>query len=68
MLFTDVFGLTSSELLRTSSTPYEILNIDTEKLTQLIEIPSRKHFGIAKAEEIKALAKNSFCIILENYF
>ena len=35
-LFTDVFGLTSSELLRTASTPDEILNIDTEKLTQLI--------------------------------
>jgi transposase len=65
-LFTDVFGLTSSELLRTASTPDEILNIDTEKLTQLIEIPSRKRFGTAKAEEIKALAQNSFGIILEH--
>ncbi len=65
-IFTDVFGLTSSELLRTASTPEEILNIDTEKLTQLIEIPSRKRFGTAKAEEIKALAQNSFGIILEH--
>lgn len=65
-IFTDVFGLTSSELLRTASTPDEILNIDTEKLTKLIEIPSRKRFGTAKAEEIKTIAQNSFGIILEH--
>lgn len=42
----------------------EILNIDTEKLT--IELPSCKRFGTAKAEEIKAIAQNSFGIILEH--
>jgi transposase len=65
-IFTDIFGLTSSELLRTASTPDEILNVDTDKLARLIETSSRKRFGTAKAEEIKALAQNSFGIILEH--
>ena len=64
--FTNIFGLTSSELLRTASTPDEILNIDTEKLTQLIECPSRKRFSTSKAEELKDLASNSFGIVLEH--
>lgn len=65
-LFTDIFGLTSSELLRNCSTPEEILAIDTEKLIEIISVPSRKRFGRQKAEEIQALAENSFGIIL-NY-
>lgn len=65
-LFTNIFGLTSSELLRNCSTPEEILAIDTEKLIEIISAPSRKRFGRQKAEEIKELAENSFGIIL-NY-
>ena len=65
-LFTDVFGQTSSELLRNCATPEEILAIDTEKLTELIAIPSRKRFGRQKAEQIQTLAENSFGILL-NY-
>lgn len=66
LLFTNIFGLTSSELLRNCSTPEEILAIDTEKLIEIISIPSRKRFGRQKAEEIQALAENSFGIVL-NY-
>lgn len=65
-LFTNIFGLTSSELLRNCSTPDEILAIDTEKLIEIISVPSRKRFGRQKAEEIQALAENSFGILL-NY-
>lgn len=65
-LFADIFGLTSSELLRNCSTPEEILAIDTDKLIEIISVPSRKRFGRQKAEEIQALAENSFGIIL-NY-
>ena len=64
-LFSDIFGLTSSELLRKCSTPEEILEIETEKLSETISVPSRKRFGMKKAEEIKALAENSFGIVQE---
>ncbi len=63
-LFSSILGLTSSELLRNCATPEEILAIDTEKLAEIIEVPSRKRFSVAKAEEIKAVAQNSFGIVL----
>lgn len=63
-IFTDIFGLTSSELLRTYSTPEEILAIDIDELASLLEVPSRKHFSKTKAEEIQYLAKNSFGVVL----
>lgn len=63
-IFTDIFGLTSSELLRTYSTPEEILSVDTDKLAEIIEVPSRKRFSKEKAEEIHSLAENSFGIIV----
>ena len=62
-VFTDVFGRTSSELLLNCSTPEEILAIDTEKLAEIIEAPSRKRFSMPKAKEIKELAGNSFGIV-----
>lgn len=62
-LFTDIFGATSSAILRNYSTPEEILSISTKKLVKLIEVPSRKRFGIAKAEEIKLMAAQSFGIV-----
>lgn len=64
-LFTDIFGLTFSELLLNCSTPEEILAIDTDKLVKILETPSRKRFGRAKAEQIKETAANSFGVILE---
>ena len=64
-LFTDIFGQTSSELLRNYATPEEILAVDTEKLADLISRHSRNRFKAAKAQEIRNLAENSFGIILE---
>ena len=64
-LFTDIFGLTSSELLRNCSTPEEIMAIETDRLCEIISVPSRKRFGMKKAEEIKSLAENSFGIVQE---
>ena len=64
-IFTNIFGLTSSELLLNCSTPEEILAIDTEKLTAIIEIPSRKRFNTSKAEQIKEIASHSFGIVME---
>lgn len=63
-LFTDIFGLTSLELLTKCCTPDDIIEIPTEKLVELISVPSRKRFGVAKAEEIKSLARTSFGIVL----
>ena len=64
-IFTDIFGLTSTELLLKCSTPDEILAIDTEQLSQLLEIPSRGRFSTNKAIQIKQLAQNSFGVVLE---
>lgn len=64
-LFTNIFGVTSTELLITCSTPEEILSIDTRKLTKLIEETSNNRFGKDKAKQIKDIAKNSFGIVME---
>ena len=64
-IFSDIFGLTSSELLLNCSTPEEILAIDTERLAEILEVPSRKRFRTAKVEQIKEAAANSFGVVLE---
>lgn len=64
-VFSNIFGLTSSELLLNCSTPEEILAIDTAQLARIIEVPSRKRFSTPKAEQIKEVASNSFGIVLE---
>lgn len=63
-LFTDIFGLTSSALLRACPTPEEILAVDTEKLIEIISVPSHKRFGRQKAEQIRSAAQNSFGVSL----
>ena len=65
-VFSDIFGLTSSDLLLKCSTPEEILAIDTKQLASILEGPSRKRFGASKAEQIKEAAANSFGIVLED--
>ena len=39
--------------------------IETDRLCEIISVPSRKRFGMKKAEEIKSLAENSFGIVQE---
>lgn len=63
-IFSDIFGLTSSELLRTCSTPEEFLDIDTDKLAEIIKTQSNRCYGIEKAKEIKNIAENSFGILI----
>ena len=63
-MFIDIFGSTSSELLRTCPTPAEILAVDTEKLIEIISAPSHKRFGRQKAEQIRSAARNSFGVSL----
>ena len=45
--------------------PEEIMAIETDRLCEIISVPSRKRFGMKKAEEIKSLAENSFGIVQE---
>ena len=63
-IFSNIFGHTSSEILRTCSTPEEILAFDTDKLAEIISIQSRKRYGLEKAEELKETAANSFGVLL----
>ena len=63
-IFANIFGDTSSELLRNCSTPEEILAIDIKKLAKLLEAPSRKRFSTKKAHEIQEVAATSFGIVL----
>ena len=61
-LFSDIFGVTSKELLLNCQTPEDILAVSTRKLTTLLNKASRGRFGKDKAEELKAAAKTSFGI------
>jgi len=59
-LFSDTFGVTSTELLLQCPTPEDLLAISSKKLTSLLRKFSRGRFGGAKAAELKAIAKSSF--------
>jgi len=59
-LFSDTFGVTSTELLLKYPTPEDMLAVSTKKLTSLLEKSSRGRFKAVKANEIKDCAKNSF--------
>lgn len=58
--FTNTFGDTSLAVLQTCPTPKELADMDIDVLCRLIQMPSRKRFGMAKALELKELAHNSF--------
>lgn len=62
-VFSNMFGSTSMNLLSTYSTPEEILSADIEELTDIVSIPSRKRFGLPKAQEIKNTAMDSYGIV-----
>lgn len=59
-LFSDTFGVTSKEVLAQYPTPEDMLTVSTQKLTKLLEKASRGRFGKDKAEQLKAVAANSF--------
>lgn len=62
--FTDMFGRTSKELLDVAVTPEKLLAVPTEELCVIFKKASCGRFGEAKAEEIRASAKNSFGITI----
>lgn len=63
-LFTDTFGATSLKLLETYTTPEEILSVPTEDLFNFLSTASKGRFKFDKAEQIQALAKNTFGTLL----
>lgn len=60
--FTDIFGVTSKELLAKCPIPEDIIAISTRKLTTLLEKNSRGRFGSEKAKNLKESAKTTFGI------
>lgn len=63
-LFSDMFGKTSTELLNKAVTPEELLELPTDELADILKKSSKGRFGMAKAEQIKELAKTSFGITI----
>ena len=61
-LFSDVFGMTSKELLLQYTTPEEIASLSAQELTELLNKISKGHFGNEKALEVKAVAEGSLGI------
>ena len=59
-LFSDVFGVTSREILTRFPTPEDMQKISSLKLSSLINKTSKGRFGINKAKQIKDTAKRSF--------
>lgn len=63
-LFADIFGATSTELLKQYTTPDEMLAVDTEKLCELLSSASRGRLSYDKAVQIKQAAGNTFGVML----
>lgn len=59
-LFSDIFGVTSKNLLSKYPIPEDMLSISTETLAELLSKCSNGRFGFAKAEEIQHSALNTF--------
>ena len=64
--FSDVFGVTSQEILLNYSTPEELEKVSVKKLSKLLEKASRGRFGEEKARSLKSLAKSTFGISIAN--
>lgn len=61
-LFSDIYGVTSKELLSKYPLPEDMLSISTSSLAELLSKCSKGRFGMDKAKEIKEVASNSFGI------
>ena len=64
--FSNMFGKTSVQVMKECTSPEQILEIPTEKLTQLLRKASRGRFTENKAKELKELASNSFAAMLSS--
>ncbi len=65
-IFTDVFGMSSTEVLLHSPLPEDLLHIDTKKLADLLNRVSKGRYGedraFTKANQIQESASDSFGI------
>ena len=61
-LFSNIYGVTSKELLSKYPLPEDMLSIPAEKLGNLLYECSKGRLGINKAEEIQSRARESFGI------
>ena len=61
-IFSDVFGVSSKELLLKCPTPEDLMDISVKKLSKILEKASNGRFSTEKAEFIKSVAQNSFGI------
>jgi transposase len=58
-LFTNKFGKTSMKLLQTASTPKELMELDTDELSELLRKTSRGRFGPLQTQKLIDSAQNS---------
>lgn len=58
-LFNDIFGAASIKLLKSFSTPQEILNTDFDEVYELLRCSSRGHYGSQRTEMLFDSAQNS---------
>jgi len=61
-LFSDVFGVTSREILLNYQTPEDMISVNPKKLAAILKKASRGRFGSPKVEQLQSAAKNSFGI------
>lgn len=61
-VFSNVFGLASTAVLKTYTTAEEIADLDIAKLTQVLETASRKRFSRSHAEKLQQQARSTFGI------
>jgi len=61
-LFSDIFGVTSKELLLNYPLPEDMLSVSTIKLTELLKKTSKGRFGQDKVAELREAAQESFGI------
>ena len=64
--FSNMFGKTSVQVMKECTSPEQILEIPTEKLTEMLKKASRGRFKESKAKELKELASNSFAAMLSS--
>lgn len=64
--FSDIFGVSSKQVLINCPTPEDILKINLTKLSNLLSKHSKGHLGKSSALILKALAKDSFGIKFTN--
>lgn len=59
-IFSDVFGVTSKEILLQFSNPADFENVSADKLAELLSALSRRKLGADKAAELSRAASSSF--------